>query len=391
MSNQSNFRPPSSWLVLGCITLLQTITASGSIFSACSSLMKHHYHISHVQLNNLIVATETGKLFVCLSASAANYLPAWMILFIGLIFGLVGHGVQYFYIVYRIPSLTYWQVLLLNALAGNSTCWINTYCHLLAIRNFKDSHGTILAITSSYSLLGGKIYSSLVEGIQGRKGSRNSRIYLLLTCLAPPAVGLTVALINIFKFIEYGDSDAFPVVFMIAIATGAYAVIESVAPSFTHMSSKLRAVILVLVLMLPFAMALLMAAIQPSIDFCESKSKRVTKELKIAIDREGEVGDKAGEDTEGDRKEEFMVGNENGLKELLMNVDFWLFYMVNACGATLGMVYLNNLERISESRSEASFLLAISSTFGFFGRILSTMFNWYTRYDHFLPLLPSHK
>jgi hypothetical protein len=69
-----------------------------------------------------------------------------------------------------------------------------------------------------------------------------------------------------------------------------------------------------------------------------------------------------------------------------------MFYLVNACGPTLGMVYLNNLERITQSRSmgEASFLLEISSAFGFFGRMLSIMFHWYTRLEHF-PLLETLK
>lgn len=45
-----------------------------------------------MQLNNLMVALETGKLFGLLPGAAADYLPPSIILVIGLILGLVGYG-----------------------------------------------------------------------------------------------------------------------------------------------------------------------------------------------------------------------------------------------------------------------------------------------------------
>ncbi|KDP21690.1 hypothetical protein JCGZ_03361 [Jatropha curcas] len=93
MSNQLSLRNPSSWLVLGCITLLQAINgARYSIFSECSTTTiseKQHCHFSYMQLNNLMVSSEIGKLFGVLSGIAADYLPASIILIVGLIFGLV--------------------------------------------------------------------------------------------------------------------------------------------------------------------------------------------------------------------------------------------------------------------------------------------------------------
>ncbi|KAF9670487.1 hypothetical protein SADUNF_Sadunf13G0074200 [Salix dunnii] len=389
MSNNQMKLRLSSWLTFGCITLLQALSAPRFIFSASSSLMEQNYHISNVQLNIVIVASETGRLFGFVSTAAATCFPAWMILFIGLVFGLVGYGVQCLCISHRIPALSFWQALLLNTLAGNSSCWINTYCQLLATRNFKDSYRTIVDITSAYSGLSAKILPSLVEGIEGRKGSTNSSIHLLLSCLVPAAAGLLVALIHIcLDFMECGDSDVFPSVFVLIIATGVYTLIESVAPAYEFVSSRLRAVILVLVLAIPFAIALLTAVAdgfsaekyqsqvtrRESNNSCESNPQ----EVKIAIRKEREADQKAEGEVDCNDKG---AGNDPGMKQLLLSVDFWLFYLVNACGPTLVMVYLNNLDRITQSRSmgEASFLLEISSAFGFFGRIFSVMFHWYTR------------
>ncbi|XP_021684757.2 protein NUCLEAR FUSION DEFECTIVE 4-like [Hevea brasiliensis] len=342
-----------------------------------------------------MVASETGKLFGFLSGAAVDYLPPSMILVIGLIFGLVGYGGQYLSIAHKIPDLSYWQVIFLNALAGNSTCWISTYCSTLAIRNFRDWQGTLIEITSSYSGLSEKIYSILVGGIQGRKSSQNSVTYLLFTSLAPIVVGLTVAIKNYgLKCLEHRDIDMSPIAFLIAISTGIYVVIESVAPSFTHLSLQLQAVILVLVLMIPFAVASFIALHQfttqkcnsqvmpePCTDIFESKSKRVIKEFEIAIDKERCADESKAAEVDRGTEQVLMVGNENGLKELLIDVDFWLFYMVNACGAAVGKVYLINLEQIFVSRSSsvASSLFAMSCVFSFFGRNFSVMFKWYTR------------
>ncbi|KAL5734484.1 hypothetical protein ACOSP7_032345 [Xanthoceras sorbifolium] len=380
------------WLVLGGVTLLQVVTGTRFVYSTCSNLMQQHYGISRVQFNNLIVASESGRLFGWFSNAAAEYLPAPMILMIGLTLGSLGYGVQYLSITNQLPSLSYWQILLLNVLAGNSICWINTYCHLVTRKSFKNNYDTITAITSSYCGLSGKIYTSLVEGIQGRNGKSQdcSSIYLLLACLAPIFFGLPVmTLLNCLEVVEeYEETKMLPYVFGIVIATGVYAVVESIAQPFRELSPKFRVVNLVLVIMLPLVAALLMAAnhltlakwdseMTPEASSSivtrgKSKTKRVSNGgLKIIIEeRERE-----------DRNELVEEGDEHWWKELVKSADFWWFYWMKMSGATLGMVYLNNLEIIAELQSYhgASSLLATSSSYGFFGRIFCVIFTWYTR------------
>lgn len=89
-------------------------------------------------------------------------------------------------------------------------------------------------------------------------------------------------------------------------------------------------------------------------------------------------------------KEEENIGvrEEIGVKTMLRRVDFWLYFMVYFFGATLGLVYLNNLGQIAESRgcSRTSSLVALSSSFGFFGRLLPSLFDYFfSRYfiDYF--------
>uniref|UniRef100_A0A5B7ANM2 Uncharacterized protein n=1 Tax=Davidia involucrata TaxID=16924 RepID=A0A5B7ANM2_DAVIN len=394
LSSRSQF----SWVTFVGIISLQVTSGTHSIVSAYSSLLQHQFSMSQVQLNFLIVALDIGRLFGWFSIAAANYLPKWMILSIGLIFISVGNGVQYLYLIHKIPSLSYWHVFFLNVIAGNSICWINTYCNIVAIRNFKNNHRTIIALASSYSVFGGKLYTLLVEGIQGREGSRNSSTYLLLSCLVPAVVGLAVVILfSCPKLIEYGELDTFPVVFLIAIATGVYVLLESIAPPFQYMSPRLRVVILVLAILLPLAVLPVINAsrictlkkwrsrVMPEVSSFDSSSNAERVNEVSVISREEEKGgnnEKAGTRVEDSSEEgDTSVGDEHGVKESVMSVNFWLYFWVNACGVTLGMVYAYNLERISESRGnkEASFLLAIPSTFGYFGKVFSVSFDWYTR------------
>jgi hypothetical protein len=80
-----------------------------------------------------------------------------------------------------------------------------------------------------------------------------------------------------------------------------------------------------------------------------------------------------------------VLGEEHSAKRLLQCVDFWLYYTAYFCGATVGLVYSNNLGQIAQSlhrQSELTMLLAIYSSCSFFGRLLSAL-------PEFLPRFPS--
>jgi hypothetical protein len=64
-------------------------------------------------------------------------------------------------------------------------------------------------------------------------------------------------------------------------------------------------------------------------------------------------------------------------------VDFWLYYTAYFCGATVGLVYSNNLGQIAQSlhqQSQLTMLLAVYSSCSFFGRLLSALPDLLHRY-----------
>ncbi|KAJ6297572.1 hypothetical protein OIU78_023185 [Salix suchowensis] len=73
------------------------------------------------------------------------------------------------------------------------------------------------------------------------------------------------------------------------------------------------------------------------------------------------------------------VKEDIGAMSMLKRVDFWLYFFVYFSGATLGLVYLNNLGQIAESRgfSGTSSLVSLSSSFGFFGRLMPSFLDYF--------------
>ncbi|XP_068498586.1 protein NUCLEAR FUSION DEFECTIVE 4-like [Phaseolus vulgaris] len=74
---------------------------------------------------------------------------------------------------------------------------------------------------------------------------------------------------------------------------------------------------------------------------------------------------------EGEVQEEVDIIEEVGVKLMLRRINFFVFFF----GATVGLVYINNLGQIAESRdcSNTSSLVSLSSSFGFFGRLMPSL------------------
>ena len=84
---------------------------------------------------------------------------------------------------------------------------------------------------------------------------------------------------------------------------------------------------------------------------------------------------------EGEVQEEVGIIEEVGVKLMLRRINFWLYFFVYFFGATVGLVYLNNLGQIAESRgcSNISSLVSLSSSFGFFGRLMPSLMYYFYR------------
>ncbi|XP_048550251.1 protein NUCLEAR FUSION DEFECTIVE 4-like [Triticum urartu] len=354
---------PSSahWLGLVGTIWLQTINGPNSDFPVYSSQLKELKGISQVQLNFLAFASDAGKLFGWFSGVAALYVPLPLVAFVGACFGLVGYGVQYLLV--DSPGLKFWHLFLLTALAGNGICWINTVCFLLSVKNFASRSRVAVSLATSYLGLSAKVYTSLAETMP-RLADSKAKTYLLLNAVVPVIVTVFVApALRLFdlKSDSMSSTDTtFLVMFAITLATGACAVVGSIGSTASWLSSRQQMVSLSVLLAVPILIpvALKMNKI--------GEAKREKDDAVVVI----EVTD----------LETTAAEEEVGGLQLLKKPDFWLYFLSYMFSGTLGLVFLNNLGQIAESRGlgRTSTLVSLSSSFGFFGRLLPSFMDYYS-------------
>jgi len=382
---------PSSahWLSLVGSIWLQTINGPNADFPVYSSQLKDLKHITQVQLNFLAFASDAGKLFGWFSGVAALYLPLWLVAFVGAAFGLVGYGVQYLFL--DSAGLRYWHLFLLTSLAGNGICWINTVCYLLCIRNFGSSSRVAVSLATSYLGLSAKVYTSLADSVlPGLAASSKAKTYLLLNAVVPMLVTVVVApSLRVVDLTSEASTDAaFLVMFAITLATGACAVVGSIgSTSGSGLSSREHVISLGVLLATPVLIPLALRVRESLHKIRETKRENRIHDLGtddagpvVVIDVATAAAADAESNKEGDDVMAEKPQEEIGGLRLLRKLDFWLYFFSYMFSGTLGLVFLNNLGQIAESRrlGQTSTLVSLSSSFGFFGRLLPSFLDYYS-------------
>ncbi|KAL0389011.1 UNVERIFIED_CONTAM: protein NUCLEAR FUSION defective [Sesamum calycinum] len=364
------------WLTLIATIWLQSINGSNSNFPAYSSELKKLLSISQLQLNNLAFASDAGKLLGWISGLAAAHLPLWLVLIIGSFLGLVGYGVQFLFLANHLFSLSYWHVFLLTVLSGNSICWINTVCYILAIKNFPHDRHFAIGLSTSYVGLSAKIYTDIVDVVSATSPTERAKAFLFLNSLLP----LLVCIVSMPLARNIADArksrklaGGFFNLFMITIVTGFFAVISS----FTSLGSR----VLPLVGMVVLLLAPLMTPLAEKVG--EKLQKRCL--IRVCDEGFGSSSGLSGMESGEIKDQEFcgLEGEEIGAMSMVRRVEFWLYFFVYLLGATLGLVYLNNLGQIAESRGclRTSSLVSVASAFGFFGRLLPCLLDYFSSSD----------
>ncbi|KAJ1691809.1 hypothetical protein LUZ63_015964 [Rhynchospora breviuscula] len=396
------------WMVVVATLWIQAFTGTNFDFSAYSSALKVAMGISQVELNYLATASDLGKLFGWSSGLALLYLPLPVVLFIAAGTGLVSYSLQWLVVTSQI-SLPYTAVFLLCLLAGCSICWFNTLCFVLCIRNFPINRSVALSLSISFNGVSAALYSLMVSSQSSIIAS--SSVYLLLNATVPLIVS-TVALSPILlqpseDLIELSpnkashDTNRFLILHILAFFTGLYLLfLNSVSTDSSTASVILAGAIILLILPL----------LVPGVIFArEWAQKNIYSSFRIEVPdtpplqslifndsdelnmplltgkttlTKGLFGSKMClkgfwswlNDIVIETKKLAMLGEEYSAWSLVAQPDFWLYYTAYFCGATVGLVYSNNLGQIAESLnldSDLTMILAVYSACSFFGRLLS--------------------
>ncbi|KAJ6831189.1 protein NUCLEAR FUSION DEFECTIVE 4 isoform X2 [Iris pallida] len=130
--------------------------------------------------------------------------------------------------------------------------------------------------------------------------------------------------------------------------------------------------------------------------FRDGMEERTTsmKQRKVHVDKvdtelaeEKEVSFEVLWSSERKEKEEEEVGvlargegkGEVGFGVMIRTANFWLYFFTYMFGSTVGLVFLNNLGQIAESHglAKTSTLVSLASSFGFFGRLVPSLMDYF--------------
>ncbi|TKV99103.1 hypothetical protein SEVIR_8G017200v4 [Setaria viridis] len=385
------------WAVLVATVWIQAVTGTNLDFSAYSSALKSSLGISQGALNYLATASDLGKALGWSSGLALLYMPLHGVLLVSAALGLAAYAVQYCCLVFLNPSslaVRYPLVFLVCLVAGCSICWFNTVCFVLCIRSFSASNRPLaLSLSISFNGLSAAFYTLFANAFSPTSPS----VYLLLNAILPlaasilalPAILLCHTHDNHLQSVPRYDRRVFLSLYILAFITGIYLVV------FGSLNTTRSAAAWVI---LTGAMVLL--ALPLIIPACSSCSYVDTHSIDSASHNDdphkpllvgnhlqngsNAVMEKAMEQqlqgsscgTILDKGRLVVLGEEHSAKRLIGCVDFWLYYTAYFCGATVGLVYSNNLGQIAQSlhqQSQLTMLLAVYSSFSFFGRLLSAL------------------
>ncbi|XP_074364008.1 protein NUCLEAR FUSION DEFECTIVE 4-like isoform X2 [Apium graveolens] len=360
----------TQWLVLVAAIWLQSISGTNTNFPAYSSQLKHLLSMSQLQLNNLAFASDAGKILAWFSGVAALYLPLWLTLLIGSIIGMIGYGVQYFLLLklHLHSSIPYWVVFILTVVAGNSVCWINTVCYILIIQNFPLDMQLSLGLSTSYQGLSAKIYGDIVEVAYANScPDEKARGYLLLNSILPVIVCIIVAPL-VARSSHVNDSggsrsgssyscsrklsEGFVAMFSITVITGTYAVVTS-SLGYSILSCSRHAQLIgigVLVIILPI-MVPLVEKIRENVQHkCWIRQRKVSSF----------PADEQGSET-----------LENGNGAVALSVKTTSVVKTGEKNDLTGQIVE------SRGHSRTTCLVSLSSSFGFFGRLIPCLLEYY--------------
>ncbi|CAN8315350.1 unnamed protein product [Cochlearia groenlandica] len=373
------------WFSLVAILWLQSLNGTNLSFPAYSSQLKDFLSISQFKLNYLAFASDAGKLLGFISGIAAAHLPLPLVLLAGGSLGFAGYGLQYLSIVKNMFSLSFSQIWVLSFVAGNSICWINTACYIVAINSFPVNRQVAVGITASYQGLSGKIYTDIVHTFFNGSKREAASGYLLLNSLVPLFGCLVTAPMlmrqgggatKTTSFCSSRDAKVgFVVLFVVTIATGFYAVATSLVPAVPA------------VLVLVGIVLLLLAPISVPIGVLFDEVMSSWRNEQQVRDLEAQTKE---DEEEFDEKVLVGVKEEVEWTQLWKKLDFWIYFGLYLFGPTVGLVFMNNLGQISESRGCAatSSLVGLWSSFGFFGRLLPSLLDYFFSRNKYMPSSP---
>ncbi|KAL4363978.1 hypothetical protein GQ457_04G000400 [Hibiscus cannabinus] len=368
----------SAWKWLGFVSAVwvQAIAGNNYTFSNYSDAIKTLMNLTQLQLNNLSVAKDAGKVFGLLSGLASDHFPTSVILLIGALEGLLGYGVQWLVVSGKIHPLPYWQMCIFLCMGGNSSTWMNTAVLVTCMRNFRRNRGPVSGILKGYVGLSTAIFTDL----SGALFSDDPAKFLIMLAVIPFAVCLTA----IFFLREIPESASvatekeearyFTIFNVIAVVIAVYLLAYDLIGSTNQVYSLVFAIVLVILLASSLAVPVYsflkswsLVGFEPDMEQQEALLKQDANSNTTTAENEEPPVMTVVE------KIRPVIGEEHTISEMMQTWDFWLLFVSFLCGVGTGLAVINNMAQIGLAlgQSNVSIFVSLISIWGFFGRIIS--------------------
>uniref|UniRef100_A0A0D6QWV2 Uncharacterized protein n=1 Tax=Araucaria cunninghamii TaxID=56994 RepID=A0A0D6QWV2_ARACU len=376
------------WLGFVTAIWVQAIAGNNYTFSNYSVALKAIMNLNQVQLNNLSVAKDVGKAFGLVAGYASDYLPAWVILLIGSIEGLVGYGVQWLVVSQRIRPLPYWQMCIFLCMGGNSTTWMNTAVLVTCMRNFSKNRGPVVGILKGYIGLSTAIFTDVCSALF----ASNPSSFLLMLTLVPGIVCVSSMLFlhpvpsAANEREEKEEARSFSILNILALVVAVYLLIFDVTGEHGVVLSRVFAAFLLVLLAAPLVVPVKLLIQNYYSSAAGPIPRDIGKQVKEPLLKKAE---EEGDDAQvkspaiaiqplvgsGDEVERAAlkprIGEDHTIFQAVQKFDFCLLFLAFLCGVGTGMAVINNMGQIGLAMGfvDVSVFVSLISIWGFFGRI----------------------
>lgn len=386
----------ASFLIMAC-------AGATYLFGVYSKEIKSTLGYDQTTLNLLSTSKDLGANVGVLSGLIAEVTPPWFVLLIGSVMNFAGYFVIWLAITKKIPKPTVWQMCIYICIGANSQNFANTGSLVTCIKNFPEGRGMMLGLMKGYVGLSGAFFTQLYLAIYGN----DSKSMILLIGWLPALISL-VFIFNIRPMKVSRHPHEVKVLYQCLFISVLLAfclmglTISQKYLDFSHDAYVGGATAVCVLLFLPFFITVREELITWNLKKKEAKNapesvviqeplspppqpSPSSGEIEIAPASPDSSSSKVKEEKRDDQEiisrpsccgnicNKPKRGEDYGILQALLSVDFLLIFVVTFCGLGCSLAAIDNLGQIGESlgyptRTISTFV-SLVSVWNYFGRV----------------------
>lgn len=340
---------------------IQCVSGSGYCFGIYSPLLKSTQQYDQQTLGTVAffkdIGANAGVIAGAIYSSSPTSGRPRLVLAAGAVQCFAGYFLMWLSVagILRHPPVP--LMCLFMFLAAHSLTFFNTADVVTSARNFSRDRGTAIGIMKGYLGLSGAILIQVHRTVNGGDPS----YFLLLLSLLPTASALLLMyFVRVYPTNHENDGPSLNFFSLVALVTAAYLMTIIVLENILTLGSSVR---------IPTLLVLFIFLASPVIAALKGHSGGPAFVAEEAISEQRSLLDGSAGSSEA---AEVGLGLEINLFQAVQTCEFWLLFIVMACGLGSGLATVNNISQIGSSldysSAETDTLVSLWSVWNFAGR-----------------------